>query len=199
MPLGLNMSRLGGGAAGARRPFYDACDEAGILVWQVGGHRSLTPSEQRCSLHAPLHIGAWVGTMSSHAAGACAWYQEFWITGDCNGRGATPVLPPQACHCAVDDHHILQLAEPPRTVPPMQLAVDAMLWNASYQLCSAGLPSVGPVLAPGPCTVRGQRCGHHPAPAQPRMRRAVVRRERAAAGAGPGRGAAAHAAGLGLR
>lgn len=48
--MGLNMIRLWGGAGVTRKPFYDACDEAGILVWQ-----------------------------------------EFCITGDCNGRGATPV------------------------------------------------------------------------------------------------------------
>ena len=50
MQMGFNMIRLWGGAALARQPFYDACDEYGLLVWQ-----------------------------------------EFWITGDCNGRGATPV------------------------------------------------------------------------------------------------------------
>ena len=48
--MGLNMIRLWGGAAATRKAFYDACDEAGILVWQ-----------------------------------------EFCITGDCNGRGSTPV------------------------------------------------------------------------------------------------------------
>ena len=34
--MGMNMVRLWGGAACARRPFYDACDKTGILVWQVG-------------------------------------------------------------------------------------------------------------------------------------------------------------------
>ena len=48
--MGLNMIRLWGGAGVTRKAFYDACDEAGILVWQ-----------------------------------------EFCITGDCNGRGATAV------------------------------------------------------------------------------------------------------------
>ena len=50
LQMGMNMIRLWAGAACAREPFYEACDDAGILVWQ-----------------------------------------EFWITGDCNGRGATPV------------------------------------------------------------------------------------------------------------
>ena len=53
--MGLNMIRLWGGAGVTRKAFYDACDEAGILVWQ-----------------------------------------EFCITGDCNGRGATPVRRPSA-------------------------------------------------------------------------------------------------------
>lgn len=61
--MGLNMMRLWAGAACARAPFYEACDEAGILVWQ-----------------------------------------EFWITGDCNGRGATPVtasLLQSSCHLTI--------------------------------------------------------------------------------------------------
>ena len=50
LQMGLNMIRLWGGAGATCKAFYDACDEAGILVWQ-----------------------------------------EFCITGDCNGRGSTPV------------------------------------------------------------------------------------------------------------
>jgi mannosylglycoprotein endo-beta-mannosidase len=51
---GLNMLRVWGGAAAEADEFYDACDAAGVLVWQ-----------------------------------------DFWITGDCNGRGAPPA-PEQA-------------------------------------------------------------------------------------------------------
>ena len=80
--MGLNMIRLWGGAACARRPFYDACDEAGILVWQV-----CNPS---CDCSAAVCYLLIESLVISHPN---VDLQEFWITGDCNGRGATPVRP----------------------------------------------------------------------------------------------------------
>ncbi|BDA46119.1 Mannosylglycoprotein endo-beta-mannosidase [Coccomyxa sp. Obi] len=88
--MGMNMIRLWAGAACAREPFYEACDDAGILVWQ-----------------------------------------EFWITGDCNGRGATPDSPVSDQSWPLD--HGLYVASAADTVRRLRSHACIALWCAGNE------------------------------------------------------------------
>ena len=88
--MGLNMIRLWGGAGVTRKAFYDACDEAGILVWQ-----------------------------------------EFCITGDCNGRGATPVRRATIIWQAHSKSGAACIPVSPGRTALQQAAVDTeILWHS---------------------------------------------------------------------
>ena len=62
---GLNMIRLWGGAAVARDAFYDACDEAGILVRRVSDQTCAFEAIQVGVLGVARHICIWGHVMGA--------------------------------------------------------------------------------------------------------------------------------------
>ncbi|RVW53463.1 Mannosylglycoprotein endo-beta-mannosidase [Vitis vinifera] len=99
--MNFNMIRCWGGGLAERPEFYDYCDIYGLLhAVQLSSH-SLT-----CvNCEGQHHSGSWFRTLPYLRILMCYVWQEFWITGDCDGRGI-PVSNPDGGNEQTPPHDI---------------------------------------------------------------------------------------------